>query len=90
MTPIIVAASDNGADAGSFVLLALVAVVAYVAHCLVWPFRACRKCGGAGRFRSPSGRAWRYCDRCGGRAAQVRLGRRLWTYLASTRNRSKH
>ena len=79
MTPIIVAASDSGADAGSFVLLALVAVVAYVVHCLVWPFRACRKCGGAGRFRSPSGRAWRYCDKCGGRAAQGRLGRRLWT-----------
>ncbi|GGU95757.1 hypothetical protein GCM10010182_10300 [Actinomadura cremea] len=87
MTPIIVAASDSGADAGSFVLLAL---VAYVVHCLVWPFRACRKCGGAGRFRSPSGRAWRCCDKCGGRAAQVRLGRRLWTYLANTRNRSKH
>ncbi|MWA01325.1 hypothetical protein F8568_013210 [Actinomadura sp. LD22] len=90
MTPIIVAASDSGADAGSFVLLTLVAFVAYVVHCLVWPFRACRKCGGAGRFRSPSGRAWRYCDRCGGRAAQVRLGRRLWTYLANTRSRSKH
>ncbi len=90
MTPIITAASDSGADTGSFVFLALVAVAAYAVHCLVWPFRACRKCGGAGRFRSPSGRAWRYCDRCGGRAAQVRLGRRLWTYLTNTRDRGTH
>ncbi|TDC96019.1 hypothetical protein E1285_06250 [Actinomadura sp. 7K507] len=90
MTPMILAASDGGSDTGSFVLFVIVAAVAYVVHCLVWPFRACRKCGGAGRFRSPSGRAWRYCDQCGGRAAQVRLGRRAWTYVMNTRDRSKH
>lgn len=90
MTPIILAAGDGGSDAGSFVFLAVVAAVVYAVSCLVWPFRACRKCGGAGRFPSPTGRAWRYCDKCGGRAAQVRFGRRVWTYLTNTRNRSKH
>ena len=90
MTLIVVAASDSGTDSGSFALLAVIAALAYVVHCLIWPFRACRKCGGAGRFRSPSGRAWRYCDACGGRAAQVRLGRRVWTYLTNTRNRGTH
>ena len=43
--------------------------------------RACRKCGGAGRRRSPSGRAWRYCHRCHGTGARLRTGRRIWNYL---------
>jgi hypothetical protein len=72
--------------AASTLILALLAVTfCYFAACAVWPFTACRKCGGAGRRRSPSGRAWRYCHHCGGSGARLRTGRRIWNYL-----RNKH
>jgi hypothetical protein len=68
--------------AASALILPLVLVTfGYVVACVVWPFAACRKCGGAGRRRSPSGRAWRYCPRCRGTGARLRTGRRLWNYL---------
>jgi hypothetical protein len=72
--------------AASTLFLACIAVTfCYFAACAVWPFAACRKCRGAGRRRSPSGRAWRYCHRCGGSGARLRTGRRIWNYL-----RNKH
>ena len=72
--------------AASTLILAVLAVTfCYFAACAVWPFTACRKCRGAGRRRSPSGRAWRYCHRCGGSGARLRTGRRLFNYL-----RNKH
>ena len=68
--------------AASALILPLVLVtLGYVGACVVWPFAACRKCGGAGRRRSPSGRAWRYCHRCHGTGARLRAGRRIWNYL---------
>jgi hypothetical protein len=67
--------------ASALILAALFVTFCYVGACLVWPFAACRKCGGAGRHRSPSGRAWRYCHRCGGTGTRLRAGRRLWNYL---------
>ena len=68
--------------AASTLILAVLAVTfCYFAACAVWPFTACRKCRGAGRRRSPSGRAWRYCHRCGGTGARLRTGRRIWNYL---------
>jgi hypothetical protein len=64
--------------AASALILALIVVTfCYVAACAVWPFANCRKCRGAGRHRSPSGRAWRYCHRCDGTGAR----RRIWNYL---------
>jgi hypothetical protein len=62
----------------------IIVTFCYVATCAYWPFTACRKCGGAGRHRSPSGRAWRYCHRCNGTGARLRTGRRIWNYLRST------
>ncbi|MEV4253261.1 hypothetical protein AB0J52_08820 [Spirillospora sp. NPDC049652] len=62
----------------------MLAAVGYLTHCVIWPYRACRKCDGAGRFRSPSGKAWRYCHRCAGRGAQLRTGRRIWTHIKDT------
>lgn len=59
----------------------LIWAAVYAVECAVWPFAACRKCDGAGRFRSPSGRAWRRCRRCKGSGERVRLGRRAWTKL---------
>jgi hypothetical protein len=46
--------------------------------CAVWPFTACRRCGGAGKHRSPSGRAFRYCRRCKGTGARLRTGRKIY------------
>lgn len=65
---------------------AVVAGVWYVMACAVWPFAACRKCEGAGKFRSPSGRSWRRCRRCKGSGERVRVGRRLWTWLAARKH----
>jgi hypothetical protein len=42
--------------------LALVCAVwaaGYAIACAVWPYASCRKCHGAGKFRSPSGKYWR-------------------------------
>ena len=67
--------------ASTLILAAIVVTVCYAGACAVWPFTACRKCRGAGRRRSPSGRAWRYCHHCGGSGARLRTGRRIWNYL---------
>lgn len=53
----------------------------YVIACWIWPFAACRRCDGAGRFRSPSGRAWRNCKRCKGSGRRVRFGVRVVEWL---------
>lgn len=87
MTPVIAAASHSASGTGTFILTALIATAVYAAACVIWPFRSCRNCGGLGRFRSPSGRAWRNCRRCNGTGAKIRLGRRVLTYLARTHQR---
>ena len=71
--------------ASTLILASLAVTFCYFGACAVWPFTACRKCRGAGRRRSPSGRAWRYCHHCGGSGARLRTGRRIWNYL-----RNKH
>ncbi|SNS83202.1 hypothetical protein [Actinomadura mexicana] len=87
--PLLTAAATHTANpSGMWLLFAILAAVGYLLHCVIWPYRACRKCDGAGRFRSPTGRAWRYCSRCGGKGAQLRAGRRIWTHLKNIdRNR---
>jgi DnaJ-class molecular chaperone len=52
-------------------------VVGYVIACAVWPYRRCSRCGGTGKHRSPSGKAWRPCGRCKGAGHRVRAGRRV-------------
>jgi hypothetical protein len=52
-------------------------LVFYVLACAVWPYRRCGRCSGAGKRRSPSGKAWRPSGRCDGSGHQVRAGRRL-------------
>lgn len=59
--------------------VAIVAALFYVAECIVWPFRPCPRCKGAGRHMAPWGsRAWRSCRRCRGTGARLRIGRRIW------------
>ncbi|MDL4772483.1 hypothetical protein [Actinomadura xylanilytica] len=88
MTPLLAAASHTATNPGPLILLGILAAAGYMLHCVIWPYRACPKCRGAGRFLAPSGRAWRYCNRCSGRGAQLRTGRRIWTHIKNTdRNR---
>ncbi len=74
-------AHESGISTGYLVLAALVVAGGYLAACWIWPFAACMRCKGAGKFLSPSGRAWRYCRRCNGRGARLRIGRRVWNWL---------
>lgn len=63
-------------------------VTGYLVACRVWPFTDCRRCKGAGRFRSPSGRAWRPCRRCKGSGSRVRTGRRIWDGMISVKGKA--
>ena len=77
----------GGVELAAWAFLAgLVWLAGYVVAGLIWPFAACRKCEGAGRFRSPSRKAWRLCRRCKGSGTRVRIGRRLWTWLSDAKN----
>lgn len=66
---------------GVIALVILAVVAAYVIACAIWPFTACARCHGAGKHRSPSGKAWRTCKRCRGTGARIRFGRKAWTAL---------
>lgn len=87
MTLLIAASSNPGHGSAGLLPFALIVIAVYVVSCVIWPYRSCTKCDGQGRFRSPSGKAWRYCHHCGGRGAQLRVGRRIWTYLKNTHDR---
>lgn len=63
------------------VLAGVVWLVGYAVACKVWPYTSCRRCGGGGRKRSPSGRNWRPCRKCKGTGARVRTGRRLLDWV---------
>ncbi len=72
--------------AAVLILAAVLWSIGYLAACWYWPFTSCRKCDGAGRFRSPSGKAWRRCKPCGGSGTRIRTGRRVanwWMKRAS-------
>ncbi len=69
----------------ALLLLGGAAALLYLAACTWWPFATCRRCSGTGKFRSPSGRAWRPCGRCQGTGRRVRLGRRVYELFRSER-----
>lgn len=62
----------------ALVLATTAVTVGYMVACRIWPYAACVACDGAGRHRSPSGKAWRTCRRCRGTGARLRVGRWLW------------
>lgn len=66
---------------GLLFLAALVVTFGYIAVCAGWPFKACRRCHGAGKLRPPMGRAVRYCPRCRGTGLRLRPARKLWNHL---------
>jgi DnaJ-class molecular chaperone len=67
-------------------LAAAVWVAGYLVACRIWPYTDCRKCKGGGRFRSPSGKAWRLCRRCKGSGTRIRTGRKIWDKLIKVGN----
>jgi hypothetical protein len=71
--------------ASALPILLIVVTLGYTVACAFWPFAACRRCEGAGKRRSPSGRAWRYCHRCHGTGARLRAGRRAWNHVRRLR-----
>lgn len=80
MVLIAATATEDGLSARGVAVLIVVTVLwflGYLITCVLWPFAACRKCKGSGRFRSPSGRAWRSCRKCKGSGARLRTGRRV-------------
>lgn len=66
----------------TLLLVALLTAVAYVAACAFWPFAAHRRCGGTGKLRSPSGKAWRRCPGCSGTGSRIRVGRKVYEILS--------
>jgi hypothetical protein len=72
--------------ASALPIFVIVVTFGYVLACAFWPFAACRRCEGAGKRRSPSGRAWRYCRHCHGTGARLRTGRRAWNYFRRTKS----
>jgi hypothetical protein len=79
MTPLLAATATDTLPVGWLALAALLWLTGYVLACWIWPFTAHGRCNGTGKFRSPSGRAWRPCRGCGGTGRKVRAGRKLWT-----------
>lgn len=83
-----IAAVDAARHLPGAVILAAAVIAwaaAYVIACAFWPFRACRRCDGTAKNRSPSGRAWRRCKRCKGTGAKLRVGRHVWNYFSDAR-----
>lgn len=72
---------------GRALLVALVLVLgaAYLIACWRWPFTGHGRCSGTGKLRSPGGRAWRKCPTCRGTGTKLRVGRRLWGAMTSSR-----
>lgn len=50
---------------------------AWVAGLLLWPYTACRRCGGTGRNIGSTGRRWGTCRKCKGTGRRLRIGARL-------------
>lgn len=67
-----------------WVLVGLAVAAAYIGACCLWPFAACGRCKGEGKFKSPFGGSWRKCRRCKGSGERVRVGRRVWTWWTET------
>lgn len=69
----------SGAELIAWAVVAgVVWLAGYLVWCRIWPYTDCRKCKGAGRFRSPTGRSWRLCRRCKGGGTRLMIGRRIW------------
>lgn len=57
----------------------LIVTLGYIGTCVIWPFKACRRCHGTGRLHSALllG-AYRLCPHCEATGLRLRIGRRVW------------
>lgn len=67
----------------------LVVALGYAASCTWWPYAACGRCEGVGKFRRGDRRVWRKCPRCKGSGERLRVGRRVWNYWHHRRQEAK-
>jgi len=83
------AATATGFPTATVAVLALGWTVNYLIACAWWPYRACWRCHGAGKLRSPSGKAWRQCPRCKASGACIRIGRRIFEACGASGDRRR-
>lgn len=81
------ASHHGGIAAAAIIITATIVTLGYFVACAVWPYASCVRCDGNGKFRSPSGKAWRNCPRCKGTGRRVRYGRRIHTSLTKTKRK---
>ncbi len=60
------------------ILILLGLAISWIGACAIWPFAACKSCGGTGKSPSPTKKAWRLCGSCEGKGRRVRVGRRIY------------
>ncbi len=92
MVPIAATATTHGLSGQTWLILiglGLLWVAGYAVACWLWPFTACPKCGGTGKWKSPSGKNWAPCRRCKGKAARIRTGRKIFNWLKITSEEAK-
>ena len=70
-------------------LALIVITLGYSLACWIWPFKACRRCEGSGKKRSPSGRAFRLCRRCYRTGRRLPAGRWIYNRLSGVRRDSR-
>ena len=70
-----------GPLADILLVLAPFVTIGYFALCAIWPFKACRRCGGIGHLVGPF-RGIRLCHLCDATGLRLRLGRRIWNTFA--------
>jgi hypothetical protein len=71
------------------VVAVVVGVPVYWFVCWFWPYTSCRRCGGGGRKRSPSGKNWRPCRKCKGSGTRLRTGRKITNFLTGQRGAAR-
>lgn len=76
---------DTIVQAATVALIVTIVAAVYLLTCLIWPFGKCRRCNGAGKFKSPLGKAYRHCGRCRGSGLRLRLGRHVINRLRAVR-----
>lgn len=77
----LLAVTIRGLPLPGWLVLAGLAWLAYQIFLIAaFPWAPCPKCGGRGRFHH--GENWKPCRRCGGTARRLRLGRRVWDWVA--------
>jgi hypothetical protein len=72
-----------------FIGFGLVVLVMYAGSCWWFPYAACGRCEGVGKFRREDSKVWRKCRRCRGSGERLRVGRRVWNYWHHRRQEAR-